>query len=250
MMSRIWDEPYNTLRKGAVHVRERIVIPQLLVPAISADPTFLGLIDYESDMTVPLITRYFMNATDWPDITDPIQALLEISVPTHPRLRAHRKVYPVPPTFLSRMLLGAPTFDKFLTKCAAHLANIDLEKAVPLVNLIVELYGLIKLQGPQYLSQFRLCSRLWTNLFLHLRKAAKVSDSPRPSYANVLFLGIIKITADCFHDCQLGAPGELELFLALCIRTDMFGALDLALPVCISQKSLPGECATARADIK
>ncbi|KAF9812137.1 hypothetical protein IEO21_06370 [Rhodonia placenta] len=236
MIKHLWNNPQNTLMKGDIHVRERRVIPQLIMRFVTIDPTFLSVIDDDADLTISLLTRYLMHATTSDDGGDITRTLIELVSPGTPVLAAYRETYPAPTNALTRMVRGASSIEQILAKTAVHFATLPPEGAAIMPEFIMHMYLLAKAQQPAFIPKFWRSSGLWAHLFATMRKAAKeaplgaLQEFPWDSF----FLPVLGVAGDIFSDCWENDRSETYSLLALWVRTDFFGAIDAALPRCVT----------------
>lgn len=177
-----------------------------------------------------------MHATTSDDGGDITRTLIELVSPGTPVLAAYRETYPAPTNALTRMVRGASSIEQILAKTAVHFATLPPEGAAIMPEFIMHMYLLAKAQQPAFIPKFWRSSGLWAHLFATMRKAAKeaplgaLQEFPWDSF----FLPVLGVAGDIFSDCWENDRSETYSLLALWVRTDFFGAIDAALPRCVT----------------
>ncbi|CCM00123.1 uncharacterized protein FIBRA_02150 [Fibroporia radiculosa] len=223
MMQRLWDDPDNTLKEGSVHARERALIPQMLVRLIGADPTFLSILDSESDLTIPVVARFFVHATEALDTPILASLLAQLTEPSFEILEEYRKTNPRPPWFLRRILLGASSPHRLLSACASYLDFLAENDIEPVFAFAMGLCSVIERE--QHL-QFLHCSRrsvpFWKSIFTYVSIASEFWCTQ----------WIINVQS-CVQQCARTAADQLEPLISTWVKAGFFDALDAGIPRCI-----------------
>ena len=165
----------------------------------------------------------------------------------------YRQAHPIPRTWLARMISGASTLRKLFDKCGTHLTQtMKSELSAGLVqDFVVLLFELVNSQGKTLSSEIRQSSSFWTNLFIYMRRNAErkisATDKAAERRARGSIRNCIGFTANWMHACHFDAPAQLRPFVELCVKADLFGALDPALPRVASMQGVNSTSAYAAA---
>lgn len=213
-----------------------------------------SVIDADNDITLSLLTRYFVHCTEEQDTTYLINILTLLTTPERDAaLIEYRQAHPIPQTWLARMIRGASTLRKLFDKCGTHLTQtMKSELSAGLVqDFIVLLFELVNKQGKALSSEIRQSSSFWTNLFIYMRRNAErkisATDKAAERRARGSIRNCIGFTANWMHACHFDAPAQLRPFVELCVKADLFGALDPALPRVASMQGVNSTSAYAAA---
>ncbi|KAH9830368.1 uncharacterized protein C8Q71DRAFT_862658 [Rhodofomes roseus] len=237
MMKHLWDSPQNALRPESSHAIERAVVAKIVARLTHADPSVMSMIDADFDMTLPLLTRYFIHATEERDTLYLLECITCLTTPIVDKdLIKHRKLHPLPKTWLSRMMGGSTPPRKIFDRCGVHLTQTmkKEEDARMIMDFIITLLQLVNDQGPEFANDLRQSASLWTNMFIFMRRAAERKIEPGDKAAGArakrAAANVIGLTANWMHSCFFQSPDQLKVFVELCIRADFFNALDATVP--------------------
>ena len=198
-----------------------------------------SIIDEEPDLTVQVLSRYWIRSTTQRDAFINTAALAEMMEPQSKPIINYRKQHPLPQSFFDRIMLGGTSPGDFVSIVAKHLPPIyGIEGYMEIV-----LFESVLVMATQrscdahtdLLRATRESSLLWSNLFSLLRRSA---EDDQPDYTNkrnglLVFPIIIKLTAFVIDNCadDLGQPPPdcHVSFIKLLIAADLWPALNEAL---------------------
>ncbi|KAH9918295.1 uncharacterized protein B0H18DRAFT_1214213 [Fomitopsis serialis] len=237
MIKHLWESPQNALRPESSHAIERAVIAKIVARLTYIDSSVMSMIDADFDMTLPLLTRYFIHSTEERDTLYLLKTITILTSAVGDKdVIKYRKLHRLPKTWLSRMMRGSTPPRKLFDRCGIHLTQTmkTEEDASMVMDFIIDLFDLVNDQGPEFAGDVRQSASLWTNLFIYMRKTAErkiePTDKAADRRAKRIVAKVIGITANWMHTCFFHASDQLKPFLELCIRADLFSALDIAIP--------------------
>jgi len=105
------------------------------------------VIDDPDDLTLPIMTRYFLYSTELRDFRLNTATMSEIMHPYHPTLLAYRDKHPPPPHLLEQILKGCEcpsniSSTKLLTSFASHLTRLKGTEADQALKFLNDLFYL------------------------------------------------------------------------------------------------------------
>jgi hypothetical protein len=198
-----------------------------------------SIIDEESDLTVMVLSRYWIHSTAAGDAFMNTAALAEMMQPQSKPIIDYRKQHPLPPSFFDRIMLGGTSPGGFVSIVAKHLPGIYGIEGYMEVLLFQSVWLMATKESHEahtdLLRAIRESSLLWSNLFSLLRRSA---EDDQPDYTNVrngrlMFPIIINLTAfvidNCAGDLWQPPPESHVSLIKLWITTGFWPALNEAL---------------------
>lgn len=163
----------------------------------------------------------------------------------------YRKAHPLPKTWLDRMIRGAITLRKLFDKCGTHLTQtMKSDQGTWLMqDFILLLFDLVGEQGTAHANDVRQSASFWTNLFICMRRDAERkiarNDTTTERHVKSTIRNAIGFTANWMHACHFDSPAQLRPFVELCLKADLFAALDPAIPRVASMQGVPSTSSPA-----
>jgi len=198
-----------------------------------------SVIDEESDLTVKVLSRYWIHSTTQRDAFINTAALAEMMEPQSKPIIDYRMQHPLPRSFFNRIMLGGTSPGAFVSIVAKHLLPIYGIEGYMEVVLLKSVWAMA-IEGScdahtDFLRATRESSLLWSNLFILLRKSA---EDDQPDYTNkrngrLVFPIIIKLAAfvidKCVDDLGQPPPESHVSLIKLWITAGLWPALNEAL---------------------
>jgi len=198
-----------------------------------------SIIDEEPDLTVKVLSRYWIRSTTQRDAFINTAALAEMMEPQSKPIINYRKQHPLPPSFFDRIMLGGTSPGDFVSTIAKHLPPIYGIEGYMEVVLFESVWVMATERScgahTDLLRATRESSLLWSNLFSLLRRSA---EDDQPDYTNkrnslLVFPIIIKLAAividDCADDLWQPPPESHVSLIKLWIAAGLWLALNEAL---------------------
>ena len=149
---------------------------------LASDHNPLSVIDDESDLTIPVLSRYWLHATSGSDKFMNTSSMAEMMRPQAKSIRDYRALHPFPTTFFHRIMRGVSSSPKaFISTSASRLSGIYGVEAYLEVLLFESAWHMASQGDHQLHTEFLEVTRhsipLWTNMFALLRRSAE-EDQP------------------------------------------------------------------------
>lgn len=212
-----------------------------------------SIIEDRSDLTIPLLIRYFCHSKDESDVSETTMAFCTMLGPgenpdriyscdTLPMIGQYRKTHPAPRFIHDLVLKGADqSSDRLLTKLASNLRIFtqDIGTQTTFLSFISILHQFVDMESESSISFIRSlhrCGPFWKQLW-------RMIQVPQPEYFDVHIIRIYEIASKCIHistNDKTFKREESSKLVTTWLRNGFLDALDDTLP-----KDFP-ECKVAR----
>lgn len=200
----------------------------------------VSILSEPADLTITLVTRYFMETVQTTDPLD-LDAHIEF-LKTIAYLESSSSSARV---LLQGVLKGSDgSFKKLLTKFASLLpTSEDTMPPIHLLHGFLDLAGQNDATNRDFIIAIIRHSLLITNIFDVMRRLGKpkVADNLSQDSDFLVYEQVFQFLGKCISFAYLYCREECPRLVTLWVRTDIFGALDQCLPRLISRPSVAGK---------
>lgn len=191
-----------------------------------------SVVDEESDLTIAVLSRFWLHATSEGDKFINASALAELMRPQSKPIREYRTLHPFPLSYFNRIMQGVISLDRFVATSAARLDKLYGIEAYLEVLLFESVWHMASQATgstlhTEILLETRNSSSLWTNLFSLLLRSVEDDKSDFTDTLNggIVLPPIIFLAGAVIADCSKTQNDSLPAFAKLWARTKMIHAL-------------------------
>ncbi|KIM80379.1 hypothetical protein PILCRDRAFT_531388 [Piloderma croceum F 1598] len=241
MIRRLWDHPARSLGPRNMFSKERYLVPYIFCRITEVENSFASVIDEDSDLTIPLITRYWVHATEEEEIMQSsIFMILLIPRRPDPVSLPGNSLSPLyiiaegepdtTVTILRRVLLNNDAIVEFVHATASHLRRFSGIEAETVAAIMEKYWSWARANRNdplcfEFLRVIRTSDLLWRSLFeassrsMGNRYIGSFHDTPHFYMSNL---------ARCLAVNRDSTPEAVAL-TELWISTGIFDALEASL---------------------
>lgn len=191
-----------------------------------------SVVDEESDLTIAVLSRFWLNATSGGDKFINTSALAELMRPQSKPIRDYRRLHPFPMSYFDRIMRGAISPDTFLATSASRFDGLYGIPAYLEVLLFESVWNMARQAADstshaKILLETRKSSLLWTSLFALLLRSIEDDkpDSTNALNGRMVLPPIIILAGTAVSHCSTTQNDSLPALAKLWAKTDMIHAL-------------------------